>query len=103
MLPSPMMPQILLGRAADPALERGGVIGDDAVDVRLAVARVGDVDRLEAKPVLPRWRPERGAEDDRRAEAKREDRRPARRLGVAPEERHPRGCEPDRALIDEKR
>src|SRR5947207_168023 len=54
MLPATMMPQILLGGASHPSLERRRVRGDDAVNVALPVARRLDDDQSGAarQPLL---------------------------------------------------
>src|SRR6478672_12066414 len=98
MLPATMMPEILPGRTSNPALERGRVFGHDSIHVRLAVAGGLDLHFLEAKHVASIRLTKRRAEDDRCSETEGEHRRPARRLRVAPEERHPGGSEADRPL-----
>src|SRR5690348_13841511 len=97
-----MMPEILLGCASYPALEHRGVLGDDAIDVRIDVAGRCRIDRLEGEAKAAGGLAERGAEYDRRAKSQREHRRPTWGLGETSKERHPGRCETDGALIDEK-
>jgi hypothetical protein len=99
----PVLPEVLPGRASNEALESGSVIADDSVDVGLAIAGGGDRHLLEVHRVPAARLTQRAGEDDGRLEAKREDRRPTRRLRVASEEGHPRRGETDGALIDEHR
>src|SRR5262249_17226706 len=103
MLPAAMMPEILLGRTSNVTLEREVVVGDDAIDVRLAVACLHRVDRLEREHVASRRAAHSDAEHDRRAQTQREHRGASRRLGESSEEWNPRRGESDGALVDEKR
>jgi hypothetical protein len=86
-LPAAVLPEVLVGVAAHPALEHGGVAGHDAVGVALAVARGVHRHALEGQDEAPVGLAHRGAEHHRRAQAEREHGGPARRLGGAAEER----------------
>jgi hypothetical protein len=96
-----VLPEVLLGVAAHPALERRGVRGDDAVDVALAVAGDRVLDALGVQREAAVGRRMARAETDRRAQAQGEHGRPARRLRRPAEERHPRAREPRRPLVDD--
>ena len=78
MLPATMMPEILLRGAANPALQGGRVVGDDAVDVRFAIPGGANGHTLVVHDVLPAGLTQGGSEHDRRTEAKGEHRGPAR-------------------------
>ena len=100
--PATMMPQILLRRPPDPTLQHLRVIRDDAIDVRLTVSRVHDLDRLEAQLIPARRLAQRDSEHHRRPESQRKNCGTARCLGKPPEERHPRRRQTHGALVDEK-
>src|SRR4051794_34881119 len=97
-----MMPEVLFGRLANPPLEDLRVGGHDAVDVCLAITRLGDVDRLEAQLIASRGLSQRDAEHDRGAEAGGEDCRTTRRFRESPEERPPCRGKSDCTLVEEK-
>src|SRR5690348_15919941 len=99
MLPATMMPEILLGRLSNPALEHAGAVGDDAVHVRVLIASLLYGDALEAGDEAAVGLAERHEENDRRSEPEREGRSATRRLGEAAEELHPRRGKTCRALI----
>src|SRR6266567_4702258 len=101
--PSAMMPEVLLRRTTHPPFQYGGVIGDDPIDVAVAVASVRHVDRFERQSIPPGRLPDRRAKDDWRVQAEREDRRTARRFCEASEEGYPGRRESDRTLIDDER
>ena len=96
------MPEVLLGRAPHPALHRRGILGDDALDVRLEIARWRRVNRLKAEPKPAARLTDDSTEDHRRPEPQREDGRAAWSLCQPSKEWHPRRRESDGALIDEK-
>ena len=68
MLPAAVMPEVLLRRLPDPALEHVRVVGHDALDVGLAIARVTRLDGLEGQVVPPRRLTKGDAKHDRRTE-----------------------------------
>src|SRR4051812_1230825 len=74
MLPSSMVPKVLLRRATHPSLERGRVAGNDPFHIRLEITGRCRVYRLEGEVEATRRLPQRDAEHDRRAETKGEDR-----------------------------
>src|SRR5690348_9163516 len=102
MLPTPVMPEILLRRAFHPTLECRRVVGDDALDIDLEVSGGGGINRLEAQPKSAIGLTDCRTEDNWRAESQREDGGTARRFCESAEERHPRRREADSTLIDEK-
>src|SRR3982074_349187 len=99
MLPATMMPEILLRRTTNPALEGAGVVGDDPVDVGFAIAGRGHRDFLVVHDVLAVRLPQPGGEHHWRTEAQGEHRGSTRRLGKASEEGNPARGEPHCPLI----
>src|ERR1051325_2091930 len=78
MLPATLKPEVLLRRAAHPALQYGSVVGDDAIDVGVLVARLHDGDLFEADRKSTVRLSQRRDEDHRRTESPRKDSRTAR-------------------------
>src|SRR5215207_1510773 len=97
-----MVPEILLGRASHPTLERARVRSDDAVHVGIERARRLDRNGLEVHHEPSVRLPERAGEQQRSLEPEREHGGSARRLRVPAEKRHPRGSESHRPLVDEE-
>ena len=102
-LPATMMPKVLLGRLSNPALEYQRILGDDAVDVGLAIAGFSNFDRLEAQLIASRGLTQCDAEHDRGAEPEGEYSRATRCFREAAEKGHPCRRESDRTLIEEER
>src|SRR5690349_2230685 len=98
-----MLPEILLGRHPDPALERRGVARHDVVGVALAVAGANHLDALESESVPSIGLSDGSTEHDGDIHAQPEYRRTLRRLRQAAEERDERRCESEHTLIGEKR
>src|SRR5687767_15209577 len=97
------MPEILLGRALNPPLERGRIRRDDPIDVSLEVAGTLDRYLLKAHPIASARLAQRTAEDQRGTKPQSENGRPARRLCGPSEERNPGRREPASLLIGEHR
>src|SRR5436190_2531409 len=103
MLPTSMVPEVLLRGGPYPALEHSRVFGNDTIDVGFKISCRRRIDRLEAEAESAAGLANRGAEDNRRAETQREHGGPARCLREPAEKPHPGRRESHSTLVDEKR
>src|SRR3954471_19755397 len=103
MLPATMVPEVLLGEAPNPTFECARVCRDDAIDVFLELACPLHRHLFQMECIATGFSSYCCRKNQRRVQAQREDGWSPRRFGVAPEERHPGGGEPDRSLVHKER
>src|SRR6185312_673426 len=101
LLPTAVVPEVLLGRMANVPLENVGVRGNDRIYVVLEVSGFRDGNVLDQQVITAVRLAERGAEHERRVEAEREHRRTARCLRWTSEEIHVCRRDVETGLIDE--